>query len=408
MKKTLLLTALLATTILFSCQKDEQLTTKTSEFDISATQHGEIIPGKYIVVLRDNAIPALAYKSSMTYSERNSITLSASKDLVKELTGEQLEAGITYSNALVGFAGPLSENMVNHLKDDPRVLSVEPDRIVALAKPTKSPGNGKGKGGKGGGGGSTQPSQSTPWGITRVNGGVTTSSAKAWIIDSGIDLDHPDLNVDVANSQTFLGGSSTPDDQNGHGTHVAGTIAAINNTIGVVGVAPGSTVVAVRVLNAYGSGSLSGVLAGVDYVKLNAGSNDVANMSLGGGISSTLDNAVLSASASCKFVLAAGNNAEDANNHSPARQNGSNIYTVSAMGSGDTWASFSNYGSPVDYIEPGVSVYSCYLNGGYATASGTSMAAPHLTGILLLGNVNVGGYVNVTPDLPDTDPIGVL
>lgn len=412
MKKIKLLSAFFALAILISCEKDDQLTTQPNTFDISVAQHGDIIPGKYIVVLRENAVPQLAKKSSLTYDQRNAITLTASRQIVADVSGEELQAEVTYSNALVGFAGPLTDETVSKLKDDPRVLSVEPDRIVSLAKPSKSPGNGKGKGGKGGGGGGTtptQPAQSKPWGISRVGGGTTTSSAKAWIIDSGIDLDHPDLNVDVANSATFLGSYTTADDQHGHGTHVAGTVAALNNTIGVVGVAPGTAVVAVRVLNAYGSGSLSGVLAGVDYVKQKAGSNDVANMSLGGGISTTLDNAVLSASGSCRFVLAAGNDADDANNHSPARQNGSNIYTVSAMASGDTWASFSNYGSPVDYIEPGVSVLSCYLNAGYATASGTSMAAPHLTGILLLkANPSVGGYVSVTPDLPDTDPIGTL
>jgi subtilisin family serine protease len=207
------------------------------------------------------------------------------------------------------------------------------------------------------------------------------------------------LTVDVARSKTFLGGTSTPDDQNGHGTHVAGTIAAKNNSIGVVGVAAGATVVSVRVLDRRGSGSTSGVIAGVDYVAAVASSGDVANMSLGGGVSLALDAAVSVASGSCKFSLAAGNETDNANNHSPARVNGANIFTISAMGIGDKWASYSNYGNPpVDYCAPGSSIYSTYKDGGYATLSGTSMAAPHVAGVLLLGAIRNGGSVSGDPD----------
>jgi subtilisin family serine protease len=218
-------------------------------------------------------------------------------------------------------------------------------------------------------------------------------------------LNHPDLTVDVSRSRTFLGGTSTPDDQNGHGTHVAGTIAAIDNTIGVVGVAAGATVVAVRVLDRRGSGTTSGVIAGVNYVASVGVSGDVANMSLGGSVSKSLDDAVLAASAKVKFTLAAGNETDNANNHSPARVNGTNVYTVSAMDKVDKFAYFSNYGNPpVDYCAPGVSIYSTYKDGGYATLSGTSMAAPHVAGILALGNLRSDSYVLSDPD-GNADPI---
>lgn len=256
------------------------------------------------------------------------------------------------------------------------------------------------------------PAQSIPWGVTRVGGGAGSSSATAWVIDTGIDLDHPDLNVDVARSRSFVRDNS-PDDANGHGSHVAGIIAAKNNTIGVVGVTPGATLVSVRVLDRSGSGSNSGVIAGVDYVAANGHAGDVANMSLGGSVSTALDNAVIAAAANgVKFTLAAGNESDTATNHSPARANGPNVYTVSSFAKGtsatdtdDPWSSFSNYGNPpVDFAEPGSAIPSTYKNGGYATLSGTSMAAPHLAGILLTRSSPAsGGTVDGDPDgNPDT------
>ncbi len=408
MNLTKLTTCLAIVFVFASCQKNEVIEnfSDSEAITFENAEHGTIIPGHYIVTLKEDFVPTYKMKTVNTYSEKLTLVKNAVIDFEIDITGKQMPVTHTYCSALVGFSGALTDDMVAKLQNDDRVLSIEPDRIVSLGKPDRpgKPGNG------GGGGDDTDPTQDTPWGITRVGGGTTAADGIAWIIDSGIDLDHDDLNVDVAKSETFLGGKSTPDDQHGHGTHVAGTVAAKNNSIGVVGVAPGTTVVSVRVLDRRGSGSTSGVIAGVDYVKANAdGSNgDVANMSLGGGISTALDNAVLSASGTCPFVLAAGNDYDNANYHSPARVNGPNVYTVSAMAKGDVWASFSNYGSAVDYIEPGVNVNSCWKNNGYKAINGTSMAAPHLTGILLLGPVSVGGYVSVTPDLPDTDPIGVL
>jgi len=244
-----------------------------------------------------------------------------------------------------------------------------------------------------------------------VHGGVAPpAGARAWIIDSGIDGTHPDLNVNATLSRNYSTGNSW-NDGNGHGTHVAGTIAAKNNTIGVIGVAAGAEVVAVRVLNNAGSGTTSGVIAGVDYVAQTANGQGVANMSLGGGPSNALDQAVINAAATgVKFTLAAGNESDDVSGHSPARANGPNVYTVSAFGrtsnGGDVWASFSNFGVGIDRAEPGVSILSTYKGGGYATMSGTSMAAPHLAGLLLLGVVKDDGAV---PGDPDTthEQIGV-
>ncbi|MHA6316839.1 S8 family serine peptidase [Altererythrobacter sp. CAU 1778] len=307
-----------------------------------------------------------------------------------------------YDVALRGFAvNAAPQAIANMQRNNSNIKYCEQDQVVttgqwqAKAKP----------GGSAGGG--AQPAQETPWGIARVNGGGAGSFATAWVIDSGVQLDHPDLNVDLGRSASFVRGDAG--DQNGHGTHVAGTIAALDNAIGVIGVAPGAPVVSVRVLDRRGSGSTSGVIAGINHVAQYGRPGDVANMSLGGGVSQALDDAVVSAaSGGVRFALAAGNESDNANSHSPARANGPNVYTVSSFAIGDRWSSFSNFGNPpVDFAEPGSSIKSTWTGSGYNTISGTSMATPHLAGILLQGNVGNGGRVNGDPD-GNADVIGVV
>ncbi len=317
------------------------------------------------------------------------------------------EAQVTrvYSVALKGFAVNAAPQAVAAMqRNNPSIAYCEQDQEVSAIQ---TYGNAPSARGKPGGGGATQPPQETPWGIARVNGGASGSYKTAWVIDTGIDFNHPDLNSDLARSRSFVRDKS-PADGNGHGTHVAGTIGAIDNNIGVVGVAAGATVVAVRVLDSRGSGSNSGVIAGVDYVAQYGQAGDVANMSLGGGVSQALDDAVVNAAAGgVRFALAAGNESDNANNHSPARANGPNVFTISAFAIGDNFASFSNYGNPpVDFAEPGVSIKSTWLNGGYNTISGTSMATPHFAGLLLAGNIANGGTVNGDRD-STPDQIGV-
>jgi len=392
----LILSSFLMITIVFtSCKKDtEELFQKVDQQSSDLISNGDIIPGQFIVYQSNNK-SLVNFNGVKDYSERQEIMRNEIQKVFGKKSINEDAIQNVYCKAIYGFSGKLTEDEINSFKN--AGYAVEPDRIMILKKPDGV--------GNGGGGGTT--GQEIPWGITRVNGGTTTANGTAWIIDSGIDLDHPDLNVDASRSVTFVPRSKGPDDENGHGTHVAGTIAAIDNDLGVVGVAPGATVVAVRVLDRKGSGAYSDVIAGVDYVGNNGSTGDVANMSLGGPVSQALDDAVLNASnaSGVKFCLAAGNESTDANNSSPSRVNGSKIYTISAMDNSDVWAYFSNYGNPpVDYCAPGINILSTWKGGGYNTISGTSMATPHAAGVLLLGSARTDGTVINDPD-GHSDPI---
>ncbi|NVO30079.1 S8 family serine peptidase [Hymenobacter sp. P5342] len=381
--------ALVASAAFTSCSKDgvepEIAGVAKSSSSSDVRQGANLIPGQYIVVLKDDAVST---SSGDSYTEKVKKVKAVGQGVLRARGARPEAMGYAYGHALKGFSATLTAQEAKQLRADARVAYVEQDQIIALGKPVS-------------GGGTTGPAQTTPYGITRV-GTADGTGRTAWVIDTGIDLDHPDLNVDVARSVTFIPRARSANDGNGHGTHVAGTIGAINNSIGVVGVAANATVVAVQVLDARGSGSNSGVIAGVDYVGANGKAGDVANMSLGGGVSQALDDAVLRASAGgVLFALAAGNETDDANNHSPARVNGPNIFTISAMNSTDSWASFSNFGNPpIDYCMPGVGINSTWLSGGYNSISGTSMAAPHMAGVLLMRgkNFTTSGTVKNDPD----------
>ena len=318
------------------------------------------------------------------------------------------QATHVYETTIKGFAARFSPQAAAALARNPNVAYVEPDEVATLAPPCGTPNGSPCDGG--GGGGDGGGSQSTPYGITRVGGGGSGAGLVACVIDSGVDLDHPDLNVDGAKSRTFITSgkdSRSADDGNGHGTHVAGTIGALDNGQGVIGVAAGASIIGIKVLDSRGSGAYSAVIAGVEYAAT-AGCS-VANMSLGGPVSQALDDAVLAAAAQgVAFALAAGNETDAAANHSPARAGGvslsDNVYAISAVDANDDFAYFSNYGADVEYAAPGVAIESTWKNGGYSTISGTSMASPHAAGVLLFGNPGTSGFANGDPD-GDPDPI---
>lgn len=394
------LTALAAVVGLASCQTDE-LEIPVNEKSIVETSFSQAIENQYIVVLKKGAVNS-RIASIDDYQERNEAMKSMIMSMFANARLSEDVISNVYSSSIYGFAAQLDEAMLARIKKNENVEYVEQDQVITLAPPNKEEA-------------SASAAQETPYGILRVNGGATYGgSGVAYILDTGIDLDHEDLNVDASkgfNAFTKGWDSNSLDDGNGHGTHVAGTVGAIDNNVGVIGVAAGATVVPVKVLDRRGSGSYSGVIAGVDFVGANGKPGDVANMSLGGGASQSLDDAVVAASdKGIWFSLAAGNDGADANNYSPARANGTYIVTISAMNIDDNYASWSNWGNPpVDYCSPGVSIKSTWKEGGYNTISGTSMAAPHAAGILLLtnGGQATDGAVNNDPD-GHADPILVV
>lgn len=329
---------------------------------------------------------------------------------------------------LGGFAADLSREQAARLALLPGVGSVEADRPVGMIQPIPAP----------------PPQQelslaeplvvsptalpsyadttastgeTIPWGVRAVWGGNDISSqgnvgigTYAFVIDSGVLTTTGDLRVNTSWARSWISGETPFTDGNGHGTHVAGTIAALANGRGVVGVAPGAEVVPLKVFDSNGGGASSAtVVDAINYAVgvINANGLDkskvVINMSLGGAADSTLETAVRNAAAQgIRFAIAAGNDGKDVDGYSPANAgDAANVYTTSAVDSTYTMASFSNWDriessdsvDDVDYAAPGVGVLSYYENGVLTNLSGTSMATPHVAGLLLMGGITAGDAV---------------
>lgn len=244
----------------------------------------------------------------------------------------------------------------------------------------------------------SQATQTLPWGIDRIDAelvwpsGNTADPIKVGIIDTGISNTHPDLVANIKGGVNTINPRKSWNDDNGHGSHVAGIVAALNNTIGVVGVGPNIDLYAIKVLNASGSGYLSDVIEGIQWAiekKL-----QVINLSLGttSDIQSFHEAIIAAKNAGIVIVAAAGNNGPGDNTVSyPAKY--SEVIAVSATDRKDQIASWSSRGPEVDLAAPGVDIYSTYKGTGYATLSGTSMATPHVTGAAaLVLNTPVGSY----------------
>lgn len=380
MKRVFLLGALLAA-LAGACKRGNETTPALpADCLVTASIHnGEIIPGEFIVTFRQTE----ALPGGTVARLADPVSAVLTEHAVPESAVEaRFEGGAS------GLVAHLTDAQAADLSRDARVLAVEPDRIVSICGCVD-----------------VADARTLTWSVrkTGYGNGLNFAEKTAWIIDTGIDLDHPDLTVDQTRSRSFVSGQTTADDQNGHGTHVAGIIGAINNRTGLLGVASGAHLVALKVLNQEGEGRLSATIQAVAHVRQNGQPGDVVNLSLGGeGISQTLEREVKAAAdQGILFAIAAGNESQPAREHSPARLNHANVFTVTAVDSTDNFASFSNYGNDVvDVAAYGVRVPSTYRNGRYAILSGTSMAAPHVAGLLLIrgNNLPTRGTARNDPD----------
>ncbi len=342
--------ALIATVFAVTACMDAPTTPMSAEIPASFSAAGsDAIPGRFIVTLRDGASPESVARDH-----------GVSPDYV-------------YTAALNGFAGAMSDAARSGLLRDARVSRVEPDGIARA---------------------STTQSNAT-WGLDRIDQRAlplsgtftytnTGSGVTAYIIDTGIDYGHSEFGGRASFGYDAFGGNG--DDCNGHGTHVSGTTGG-----STYGVAKAVTFKAVRVLDCGGSGTWSGVIAGMDWVTANRVLPAVANMSLGGGANTSVDDATKRMIASgVATAVAAGNGnqggrAQDACKYSPARV--PEAMTIGATTSSDAKTSWSNYGNCVDWFAPGASITSAWIGGGSTetnTISGTSMATPHVAGVAAL------------------------
>lgn len=320
----------------------------------------DAIPGRYIVVFKPGTAAAQVS--------------AAAKTAVANVEGRSGKVDFTYDAALSGFAGSFSEAAITALSHNPNVQYIEADQKVTIDTADDT----------------TQTV--TTWGLDRIDQrklplnntytyNFNGSGVTAYIIDTGIRITHQQFGGRASYGYDFIDNDTTASDCNGHGTHVAGTVGGSS-----YGVAKGVSLVAVRVLDCSGSGSTSGVIAGVNWVtSKHTTGKAVANMSLGGGVSTALDTAVNNSIADgVVYSVAAGNSNTNACNSSPARV--PNAITVGATTSTDARASYSNIGSCLDLFAPGSSIRSAWDTSDTAinTISGTSMATPHVTGVAAL------------------------
>ncbi len=290
------------------------------------------------------------------------------------------------------------------LERNPTIVSIEPDVIVtAVPKPPSPPGQGKKPPDEEP---PSEPTQVLPWGVDRIDAeyahdaGYTGEGVNIGIIDTGIDIDHPDLDVD--GGINFVPSGKGPpwartinpgayDDDNGHGTHCAGIVAALDNEIGVIGVAPGANLWAVKALDSSGSGYVSDIIAAIEWAVQNG--MQIVNMSLSADVhvQALKDECDVASAAGVLLVAAAGNDGSTVDY--PAAYD--SVIAVSATDSSDSIPYWSNFGPEIDIAAPGVAIYSTYKGGGYDTLSGTSMACPHVVGTLAL---NLSADIDGTAD----------
>ena len=359
----------------------------------ASAQEPEAIRGQYIVILKEIvAKPVIKQQkknNNRAQKERENKDMRDENLLkVREVRRKKNISESTvissFADVLLGFSAKLSDEAVISLKSDPDVQGVYQDYKIMLgpvlseAAPPEI----------------NEVAQTITCAVNKAGGPVDGASKSnwIWILDTGIDLDHPDLNVQTnpLYAVSFIAGQAA-DDGHGHGTHCAGIAAAKNNNIGGAGVSAGAMVVPVKVLDNSGSGSWSALIEGLDHVAKFDNPGDVVSMSLGGYGYNNCENSNPSVrdairnlgSAGTFICMASGNDGKDAAKNFPGCINAINVYTIASIDCSNNCSGFSNLsGQVVDWVAVGQSVYSTYKNGGYATLSGTSMATPVVAGII--------------------------
>ncbi|UJP63781.1 S8 family peptidase [Mongoliitalea daihaiensis] len=349
-----------------SCQEKQEDRSMILDADMASIDKLEgPIPGKYIVVLHEET---LNFRKSDNYELVQAGMREVASGILSRYDVADEAVDVVFGNLMPGFAVSLTDNQVALLKNDPAVHYIEQDGYVHAYSTTQT---------------------NATWGLDRIdqrslplNGTYTYTSTgqgvTAYIIDTGIRTDHVEFGGRAQRGFDAFGGNS--EDCNGHGTHVAGTVGGTT-----YGVAKNVTLVGVRVLDCRGSGSFSGVIAGMDWVAAQANGPTVANMSLGGGSSTSVNDAVARMyDAGVPVIVAAGNSNANACNASPA--GAPRAYTVGSTVNNDTRSSFSNFGNCVDIFAPGSSITAAWHTSSTAinTISGTSMASPHVAGVAAL------------------------
>ena len=349
-------------------------------------ESSNIIPNQFIIYLkednkdRNNSIDPLEFYNS-------------------ELKNAGTELLYIYDYVAKGFAIKISNNKIlEQLKKNPLVEYVGHDREISALS-------------------SQMENQIIPQSVDRIDGDENLENSNSNIVDAdiaildtGIDLDHSDLNV--FHEKTFIPGTTNADDDHGHGTHLAGIAAAKDNSFGIVGIAPGARLWALKILESSGMGEISTLIKGLDYINQNPNQVDVAVLSLGcecesGALDIAISNSI---KAGITIVVAAGNEGKNAGTFTPA--NNQDVITVSAIadtdgkcggngpsspyGGDDMLASFSNFGDVVDISAPGVDIYSTFKSNSYTKLTGTSMAAPHVAGAAAL-------YISSHPEASPKD-----